>query len=362
MNNIVFNYLLKNFFKSLFIVIFVIYCFGVILNLFEEIEFFKNIDVGILLPLMLTSIFVPSMIIKLLPFIIFVSSMWFMVKIRNNKDLLTLKIFGYSNIKIFFILAFTSFLFGWFVLIVINPITSSMVKYYEKTKSQYARDIDHLVTFNKNGLWIKEKTKNGDRIITAKKPSGEDLIDVTIFHFDKNYALKEKIFAKEVNIQSNDWILNDVVFFKSKDKIFSKSNLDQYEIKSIYNHEKITSLFNNSDTMSFLDLVIDYNKLLQNGYNKIFLNQSLHSMLSLPFFLFLMTALASILTMHTLKKSDNLRFIILGLILCVFIYYFKDLSIALGQTGRMPLNISIWSPVIALSLFTFIGVLQINEK
>ena len=32
--------------------------------------------------------------------------MWFMTKIRNNKDLLTLKVFGYSNMKIFFILLF----------------------------------------------------------------------------------------------------------------------------------------------------------------------------------------------------------------------------------------------------------------
>ena len=31
-----------------------------------------------------------------------------------------------------------------------------MSKYYEKTKSNYARDIDHLVSFNNNGLWIKE--------------------------------------------------------------------------------------------------------------------------------------------------------------------------------------------------------------
>ena len=33
----------------------------------------------------------------------------------------------------------------------------------KKTKSQYARDIDHLVTFNKNGLWIKENLKTGGR-------------------------------------------------------------------------------------------------------------------------------------------------------------------------------------------------------
>ena len=85
-------------------------------------------------------------------------------------------------------------------------------------------------------------------------------------------------------------------------------------------------------------------------------------MLALPFFLFLMTAIASILTMNTLKKSDNLKFIVLGLIISVLVYYFKDLSIALGQTDRIPLALSIWAPIIALSLFTFIGVLQINEK
>ena len=85
-------------------------------------------------------------------------------------------------------------------------------------------------------------------------------------------------------------------------------------------------------------------------------------MLSLPFFLFLMTAIAAILTMHTQKKSNNLKFIILGLIISVLVYYFKDLSIALGKTDRIPLILSVWAPVIALSLFTFIGVLQINEK
>ena len=128
MNSIILNYLLKNFLKTFFIFILIFYCFGMILNLFEEIEFFKNINVGILTPLILTSIFIPSMIIKFLPFIIFLSSMWFLLRIRNNRDLVTLKVFGYSNLKIFFILAFTSFILGWLILIIANPITSSMSK------------------------------------------------------------------------------------------------------------------------------------------------------------------------------------------------------------------------------------------
>ena len=107
MNRIFLNYLLINFLKTFFVFVFVFYCFGVILNLFEEVEFFKNIEVSIFIPLMLTSIFIPSMIIKILPFIIFLSSMWFMMKIRNNRDLLTLKVFGFSNFKIFLTLALT---------------------------------------------------------------------------------------------------------------------------------------------------------------------------------------------------------------------------------------------------------------
>ena len=47
MNNILFGYILKNFLKNFFIVVLIIFCFGLILNLFEEIEFFKNLDVNL---------------------------------------------------------------------------------------------------------------------------------------------------------------------------------------------------------------------------------------------------------------------------------------------------------------------------
>ncbi len=362
MNKILLNYLLKNFLKTLLIFVLIFYCFGMILNLFEEIEFFKNIDVSIFTPLILTSIFIPSMIIKILPFIVFLASMWFLLKIRNNRDLLTLKIFGYSNFKIFLILAFTSFALGWLVLILANPITSSMSKYYEITKSNYSRDIDHLVTFNRNGLWIKENLENKQRIIAAAKPNKFNLIEVTIFHLDQKSNLIEKIISSEVNIKNNLWVLKNGTIFRTNDGVLVGEKFENYNIESIYNYEKINSLFKNFDTMSFLDLILNYKNLLENGYSKIFLNQSLHSMLSLPFFLFLMTALASILTLNTLKKSDNFKFTILGLIVSVIIFYFKDLSLALGQTDRIPLVLAVWAPVLALSFFIFIGVLQINEK
>ena len=44
MNKVILNYILKNYLKNFLIVVGIFYCFGLILNLFEEVEFFKNLD------------------------------------------------------------------------------------------------------------------------------------------------------------------------------------------------------------------------------------------------------------------------------------------------------------------------------
>ena len=364
MNKIILSYLITNFLKSIFVFFIIIYCFGLILNLFEEIEFFKNIDVSTFLPLKLTAVYIPSLIIKIFPFIIFFASMWFMVKIRNNKDLLTLKVYSYSNIKIFFILAFTSFILGWLILFFFNPVTSTLAKYYEETKSNYSKDIDHLITYNKNGLWIKESLDNGSRIISADKIDDQkkSLTEVKIFNLDKNFNLIDEINSKSASIESNKWILKNVVIYNYNNNNLEFQKKETHEINSDYDYYKITSLFRNFDTMSFLDLVLKRKQLNDQGYNENLLKESLHSLLSLPFFFFLMTGLAAIVTLGTLRRSENYKFIIFGLLVSVLIFYLKDLSLALGQTNRIPVILSIWAPIITLSLFTFIGVLQINEK
>ena len=362
MNKILIKYLLSKYLKTFFKVLLFFYCFGIILNLFEEIEFFKNLNVNFLTPIILTSVYITSMIIQLLPFIIFISCMKFIIEIKDNKDLLTMKVFGISNFRIFLLMSIISFLIGWFSLFFLNPITSSMSKYYEKTKANYSKDIDHLVTFNKNGLWIKENLANGQRIVTAREMDKKILRDITIFDFDQDYNLQKKIYSKSANIESNDWLLKDVKILKVIDGIFDQVDRKEFIINSIYTHEKINSLYKNFDTLSFINLVGNYQNLLDKGYNNIFLKQSFHTMLSMPFFLLTMTALASIIVLGTLKRSNNVKFIIIGLISCITIYYLKDLSIALGKTNRIPLTLATWMPIIIIGLFSSIGILQINEK
>ena len=112
--------------------------------------------------------------------------------------------------------------------------------------------------------------------------------------------------------------------------------------------------------MLFVDPILNYNELLNIGYNNRFLDE-VCTPCFLYLFLFLTTGIAAGFRMHTLKirqfKTYCYWFNCYSLRLL-----FLDLSIALGKTDRIPLILSVWAPTIALSFFTFIGVLQINEK
>ena len=67
------KYLAKELIKIIFNISLIFFCLGIIMNLFEEINFFKDIDVGIYLPITLSLLYVPSLLYNMFPFIIFLS-------------------------------------------------------------------------------------------------------------------------------------------------------------------------------------------------------------------------------------------------------------------------------------------------
>ena len=71
------NYLAREFLKVVINTTLVFFALGFIINLFEEINLFKDYDVGIKMPIMLTALFVPSLLYKMFPFIILFSGIWF---------------------------------------------------------------------------------------------------------------------------------------------------------------------------------------------------------------------------------------------------------------------------------------------
>jgi len=287
--------------------------------------------------------------------------MWVLVKLKNNRDLLSLRTFGISNGKFIFLFSSIAFIIGIIILTALNPITSVAVKYYEDVKGGYDLDKSHLASINANGIWMKEKIGKNINIIRSKTLRDNFLIDVSIYKFDENNLPLERIEAKQANIRDTTWLIEDGYIIQLQDKNI-KNDFENLIFYSTFDKEKLNSIYSNLDTISFYKLMTESKELIARGYNSKLLKEKKHFYLSLPFFLVLMVWLSGIFTLNSNEKRQNIYYVFLSIIICVIIFYFKSFSTALGATEKIPLVLSVWSPVIILFLFCSIGMIQINEK
>jgi len=151
------KYLSKEFLKVILNMSVGFFCLGFIFTLIEEINFFKDFDVGINLPILLTFLFVPSLLYKMFPFVVLLSGIWFFLKIKRTDEIIAMKVSGMSNWSIILVPSILSLILGIFFVTSINPITSVLVKKYESVKGSFEKDQEYLAAITVNGIWIKEK-------------------------------------------------------------------------------------------------------------------------------------------------------------------------------------------------------------
>ena len=219
-----------------------------------------------------------------------------------------------------------------------------------------------MASITSNGIWIKEKVGGSTNIIRSKNFENNSLFDVSIYKMrDEDNSVIERIEAREADISDTLWVLSDVKITKFNDENLKK-DLKIMNFESTFNKDKLNSIYSNLDTISFYKLMANKEELISKGYNARLLEEKKHFYLSLPFFLVLMVCLASIFTLNSNERRQNTYYLIFSIVAVAVIFYFKNFSIALGTTERIPLVLSVWSPVIILSLFCSIGIIQINEK
>ncbi len=71
------KYILLKFFKIFFNISLVFFSLAIILNIFEEISFFKNIDVNPMVPYFLTILNAPIILFEIFPFIFLITAQFF---------------------------------------------------------------------------------------------------------------------------------------------------------------------------------------------------------------------------------------------------------------------------------------------
>ena len=352
------KFLVSTYIRSFLYVVLIIFSLVFIINFLTELDFFKNIDVSVLLTIYLSLLNSPSMIFEIFPFIFLISTQLFYIKLFHNNEIQVFKYSGLKNSKILIIINSISFLLGLIIISFYYNISSSLKNNYLELKSNYTKDGKYLAVINKNGLWIRDRINDKILIINSSKIDNNYLINNFITEFDNDYNVIRNIKSDKIDIKSYDWqIFSPEIFVQNV-----KEKKDKIKIESNFDYKRIQSLFSNLSSLSLLKLIELKNNYTQINYSTIEINIQIHKILSYPIYLVLMTMFSAVIMLNSKKFKNNTLKISVGLFFCVIIYYLNNIFNVLGKTEKINYILSVWLPLLILAFIIFLITNRINDK
>ena len=358
------QYIIREYIKSLFVVIAVMLSIILLINLLDEFNFFKSKkDLKFFFFIIFTILKIPNVLINLFPFIVLFAGIVFYLKIYNHNEVISLRVMGYSNIQIILIPALTSFAIGYVIVFLIVPFSSSMLKYYEELRSQY-NETKNLVFVNETGIWILDKNEKEKNIIRIEKISKDfsTINQVTIYNYDLSNNFIKRIDANEGIIKDKNWQLNKVYIVTANKKNNKENYLNLYNYTSNININEIKNVYKNTETTSLLNINKEMLILEDKGYSTIDLRIRYQKLISFPIYLLAMSMLSGLMIINLGKTSNYLKYGSYGVLISIIIYFLNDLSITLAKSGIISVDFSVWIPIFLIILINLVGITQVNAK
>jgi len=360
---ILINYLIKEFSISLFIFFSIFLSLIILSSFIEEIFFFREKQISenlFIKTFVLSLIKTPTLIINISPFIFLFSGIFFYVKLLRSNEITPLSLSGFSKNFVTLVPTVYSFLLGVFIILFLTPVSASLSRYYETIKQDYSGN-DNLLIMSNTGLWVKEKKNNETIIIRADKIIDQDfenLKNITIYKFNNNDELIKRIDSKKAKVQKSNWVLDNA-------KVLDQDNTNKEEKKLNFDTNlslnELQNFFSNSDTLSIWNINNEIKIIKERGYYGQELIITFNKYLSLPFLLASMIILATFFTIKNGYQFNNFIYAFFGVMTGIFVYFLSDLSIAIGKSGKIPLIMSVWIPVLLVMILSVYSVVKEND-
>ena len=353
------KYLINLFFKKIFLVLIIFFTLTIILTVFEEITFFDDVNSKFYLPFLLATLNAPTTILEILPFVMLIATQLFFLEIIKKRENELIKLNNLDNFYFIKLLSLCAFLFGIIVITVFYPFSSKLKFIYFEFKNIYSKDGKYLKHFSENGLWIKDEINNKIYIINGSEKKDDFLLNVFISEFDSDFNLINNFSSEKVNISSNDWILEKPILFKDNKQVRLNENI---MIRSHFDSDKINKSFRNLNSLNVIQLIKEKEENKMLGYSSEEIDLHILKIVSLPIYFSIMVIISSIIMLNIKKDKPYIFHILLGITLSVIIYYINNIFDIFGLTNKIPIYLSVFFPIIILTIISTLGLVRINEK
>jgi lipopolysaccharide export system permease protein len=297
-----------------------------------------------------------------MPLIIMLSSLAFSVGLARSSEFVISRASGLSALRSLLSVIVCAFGLGIISVFLFDPAAARMIETYDEKLGALKGDQQQAVSVNDNGYWMRQSTETGHQIIKARSASdqGRVLQDLTVFTYDQDGKVIDRMFAQTAFLNSNEWVLTQGVKWNDTKLLADPSTASEsFKILRVPTTITPTQLLEGypaPETISPWDMNTQIQKVQLSGFSTLKYQSQQMAQYARPFLFVVMMIIGSVFTLQNARLGNLGISVVTSVIFGFSLHFLQNFATTLGRSGEIPLTIATWSPIlsagsVAIALF-----------
>jgi lipopolysaccharide export system permease protein len=227
-----------------------------------------------------------------------------------------------------------------------NPGAVAMKRQADRIEAKlFARPQSEQV----RNVWLRQRSIDGQAILRASRSvdDGATLSDVTVFVFDENNQLLERVDAAEAQLRPGFWRLENARVLTLG---IEPQNAAVYLLPTSLSRQEVRQSLGSPETVSFWSLPAAIRQLDQAGLDATRYRLRHQSLLARPLLLAAMVIVAASVSLRFFRFGGVAGMVLSGVAAGFMLYVATQVAEDLGSAGLLGTTVASWLPAIMGSL------------
>lgn len=286
---------------------------------------------------------------KLLPFAVLLGGVFCFVKLSRHAELVVTRAAGVSAWNFLLAPLVVAVSLGVFHVAAVTPVASRMLAQFSALEAKYIKGDASQLSISANGLWLRQGDAASQSVIHALKVTdqGSRLDEVIAFLYGPQDRYLGRIDAKSAELAPGAWIMRNAFVSDAAGNVVFHS---RYVMKTTLTRTRILESFAPPDTLSFWALPAFIASAQNAGFTTVRYRLYLYTLLAMPVLFAAMIFMAASFSLRVPRGGGIGRVVLVGALCGFGVYFFSDLTRALGQTSILPTWLAATAPALAAIL------------
>lgn len=359
---ILFVYLARKFFVSIFVTTLILVGIVTLLDFMELTRRLgdKAVDTASVATEMLL-LKMPDQILQLTPFAILIGTLICFAKLTRNHELIVIRASGVPA-RNFLIAPFIVCLgIGLFNLFVLSPFSSTTLKTYQKVEARVFPGSASGFLTEGGHIWLRQDDHDKNLLIYAKNvlDNGRRLGDASVFVTDKSGKFINRIDTPNMRLRTGKWLIDTPLIIKPGQPMEKATS---FELPTTLTPETIRNSFTSPRTLNLWELEAFIEKLENTGFPTQNHEMQWQKLISSPALVIAMFLIAAPFSLQFSRHQGMTRMVMIGVAFGFAFYFFTNFISAFGIAGGINIMLAAWLPTVIAGLLGLSLFIHFREE